>query len=528
MSSYLRNSARPAASARRRGKRRFLTRVVGLTGTVGLATLGVATGAAAAEPGRPYDDSHQFVTPVNCNGDDLATAVQRANQAGGGTLKLAENCTYTLTKGTTVGGVGGDSALVITSRITLLGDHTTIERQYGATKAFRIFYVSGSPDTGGVGELRLQDVEVRNGLVSQSSVTKVVRGGALLVDQGGTALIERSVFTRNNAEGTTTSVEYDASGGAIENRGTTTLRDSTLRLNTALVAGGAVDNRGTLTLERTLIEGNRALGNGFGGGGIRTADGVLTVRESRFLDNQATGGLSDAGVLASGGAIQVLSGAFNSVTTSSFAANDAPIGGAVHVANTLAGTSLSVTRSEFAANLAAVVGGAAAVGSPTASTAASLRLVDVKLLGNYVAGVYTKNLQFDPNNATGGGGLYVGPGTSAFVERSSLTGNTTEQNGGAIHNRGTLDVRQSLFTYDLARGFGGAIYNSSTGPVYGQAGITESTITLNQAKPFALGTSVPSGGGIYNQSPLEAVTVTNSIVLKNDPDDCVNVTGCNP
>jgi predicted outer membrane repeat protein len=382
---------------------------------------------------------------VPCNPDALFAAINQANARQGGTLRLAPQCTYDLRSAT-----GANALPPITSRITILGERSVIERAYGlpnaGTSLFRLFQV----DNGG--HLTLRDVTLRNGLVSAAN-----RGGAILVQAGGEAVIENSTLTGNGAVGAA------GTGGAVENAGTTTLRNTRLTLNQAAVGGGAVRSTGTLVVEESLFEANKSVapvtGSATRGGGALESTGTATIREARFLGNESGGN-----------------------------------GGALHAA----GGSVEISESQFTANTAASSGGAIAN-----EGGAQLRLREVTLLENTAVTV--------AGSTRGGGGIYNGPeSTVTALSGVRLTGNSAHLGvGGGVANLGSLAVNGGEFTGNQAATTGGGIHNGPTGVVT----LVGTNITLNQARS--------AGGGIHHLAPAESATVDlQSRVVGNNSTNC--------
>jgi hypothetical protein len=139
------------------------------------------------------------------------------------------------------------------------------------------------------------------------------------------------------------------------------------------------------------------------------------------------------------------------------------------------------------------------------------------------------------NNATTGGGISVGSGSSVALFQSTITGNTSlatagPVRGGGIYNAGTLTVASSTISGNRAyfsnEGYGGGIYNNGTltvtnstivgnscdfsgGGLFntGTANISNTTISGNGK----LGPQ-PKGGGVSNEGTL---TMINSTVADN-------------
>ena len=229
----------------------------------------------------------------------LVAAITTANSNGEpDIIELAAGSTYTLTSvaDTQFGANGLPS---ITSEITINGNGAIIERDTSAP-AFRIVHVANT------GTLTLNNVTLRNGLRPGPSTSTTMRGGAIL-NRGATTLIA-SIITNNNAVYAGGIENYsgtlDIHNSVIENNGATitssgtaggisnfynavlTLTDSTIQNNQSVSSGGGLRNHGTTTLIRTKIIGNNNQGmyNGI--------DGVLTIIDSTFHSNvsNSTGG----------------------------------------------------------------------------------------------------------------------------------------------------------------------------------------------------------------------------------------------
>ncbi|MER7165155.1 hypothetical protein ABT336_03640 [Micromonospora sp. NPDC000207] len=355
MSNHLNTSDAVDPTARNRRKKWLATGIAGLTGVVSLGLV-AATNAGAVtrvddlggqqsqrddsargegQNGREGDgDQVLNVTNVPCDVNELFAAINLANQHLGGTLKLARDCTYELRNGTaTTGPSTGSNALPpITTDITILGEHSSLERAFDLPSAapalFRIFQV------GPGGNLRLSDLTLRNGLVTGGN-----DGGAILVQAGGRAELNGVKLTQNNAAG------GGAVGGAIANLGTTVLKDSSLTLNNAGGSGGAVSNTGTLTVEKTYFEANKTSSIApNGGGAVASTGGTVQVRESTFVGNQTAG---------SGGGLQLTAGS-GSVTDTTFRLNIATFNGG-GIGNT--GADLQLRNVKFVQNTAILSGG---------------------------------------------------------------------------------------------------------------------------------------------------------------------------
>ncbi|MBI5458969.1 carboxypeptidase regulatory-like domain-containing protein [Methanobacterium sp.] len=106
---------------------------------------------------------------------------------------------------------------------------------------------------------------------------------------------------------------------------------------------------------------------------------------------------------------------------------------------------------------------------------------------------------FDSNTVLDhGGAIYVDLGATAIIAGSTFTDNPSGYAGGAISNRGTLDIADCTFTGNSAGNFGGAIYNGGT------LTVTDSTFTSNTG---------PYAGAIRNQNGN--ATITDCVFVSN-------------
>ncbi|MFI5838055.1 hypothetical protein ACIA5A_30730, partial [Micromonospora sp. NPDC051300] len=290
------------------------TGVAGLTGVVGLAALGglaarddkaggperAADNRAAASrdgddahggarPGEDGDDrggeeDHGGAREIPCDDDALVDALELANRDHGGTLKLAENCTYELrVEDRAVGG----GLPEITQDVTIRGNGSTIARD--AEDAFRIFRVAGG------GHLTLDDLTISGGNAAEARLPGrgdgkrgEGDGGALLVERGGKAHLSDVTLTGNNAE-------HD--GGAVANYGRVWLTGSTVVGNHAQGDGGGIVNHGLLTIEESHVDRNTAAGSGGGvanGGEGRRGQGAPVALTALGLGEH---GRRDAGTV---------------------------------------------------------------------------------------------------------------------------------------------------------------------------------------------------------------------------------------
>ncbi|GGM19271.1 right-handed parallel beta-helix repeat-containing protein [Micromonospora yangpuensis] len=479
-------SGRPRTRTAQTTRRRFLagglvagSLVAGAAGLTGVAaaagggnvlgqllaapsTIGQRDADGADSPNRSHPDGGPAAVSVPCDPARLVAALVHADAQGGGTLRLAPKCTYTLTEAAFDddrfdGGVrdareasdqleNGENTSntaktkeqirrenssglpVVYHPITIEGDGATIARHPNAPE-FRFFTVRDG------GELKLSDVTLRNG-------RSVAEGGSVHVVHGGSAVLERTTITQ--------SLSFSAEGG-----------------------GGAVFNDGNLVVTDSTFTQNAATARTGRGGGLLNG-GVLTVTGSTFRDNSAA---------AIGGGLANFRGAAD-IGGSTFEHNSATQGGGL--ASFSARTRVWDTK---------VTGNTAGNGGGIANSDATIAL---------------RGLTVRDNLATGdGGGVWASRGLIT-LDATVVTANVAHRFGGGLFtDRSNVPVRHSEITGNGAVGAtstGGGIHASG-----GQVSLFASRVTENR--------SVVAPGGIFGRN-LRVNVDPRSVVTDNRPTNC--------
>jgi hypothetical protein len=395
----------------------------------------------------------------------------RAALAGGGLVTMA--C---------------DGTIVLTNTLAITNDTTIDATGHGVTLSggdtVRVFLVTNPA------ALSLVNLTIAHGRAAGTNGPNAVaggdaRGGGALVDHA-TLMASECQFISNVSTGGTGGIGVGVAGGA----------------GGSAFGGGVYLNSATLSATNCNFYGNSANGGtgggvaglsglipGFGGNGsggaIFSSTGVVTVANCLFQTNQAHGGL--AGISFILGTSSSISGAAS--------------GGAVQEQ----GGSMTNISCEFIANAAF---------TPNPPQFGSIRSLSGRAaqggaLFNDSGVLIEIGGTFTSNNVAGGNADYA----------NSLPG---PGQGGAIFNRGDLQVSGSVFKLNQAAGGirgdlggsgeGGALY--STGPatmsqtwfssnsVRGGVGM-ESTLIL---RPSGVG----EGGAIYNSNSIAVVACTFS------------------
>ncbi|HEV2239022.1 MAG TPA: Ig-like domain repeat protein [Ktedonobacterales bacterium] len=336
-------------------------------------------------------------------------------------------------------GAGGPGTVTVASGQTLtiqsVGKPVTLTGA-GSAQLFQVKQGGSGPGTLNLSNLTLAGGSalnggaiITNGVLSLSNCifsdnTSTEGGGALFVDDLGSATIKGSEFSQNAATGGHTS-----QGGAIDNTGTLTITNSTFAKNTT------IGRLGDSTTSNTGLAGD---------GGAIYSTGTVTISGSAFTQNTAQGG---AGVL------------------------DSPGGPAAGGAVDASGGTLTISDSTFSANSAT-----AGAGGPSGTTSAGSTGADAgggAVNGTVGTTVTVSDSTFVGNSATAGNGgangmivavgtaLVLGPGGSAFGGAMDVSGGgvgaVTGSAGGALSGGGVgaVTISASTFTNNTANGGSG-------------------------------------------------------------------------
>lgn len=252
-------------------------------------------------------------------------------------------------------------------------------------------------------------------------------------------------------------------GGGIYNEGSyLILQNSRVSGNSAL-AGAGIHNEGNLTVISTTISLNVATFHQ--GGGIRNANGVVTIIDSQIVNNFAddTGGSG------------IWNGGVMIITSSSISSNRTMLGEGAGVFNYSTGI-MTITHSIIKSNL--------------------------NYFGTWGGGIVNSGVLWltqstvsdnDVNNgAVGSGGGLFNSG-ELVAENSTFSNNFSNFRGGGIANSGLLTVSNSTITDNLANDSGG-IFNSNV--VYLRNTIIANSLTGSDCggwvSPISLGHNIAS------------------------------------
>ncbi|MFJ6945130.1 hypothetical protein ACISU4_10830 [Streptomyces wuyuanensis] len=356
---------------------------------------------------------------VPCDPNALITAVTEANNDGGGTLSLAEDCTYTLTATQ-----DGNGLPEIVQPITIHGNGATIARAANAA-SFRFFQVAAG------GDLHLKHLTLTRGKVGANT-----NGGAIFVEFAGRLDLDKVTLSHNTAGN---------DGGAVRNEGITRISQSTLNHNTALRLGGAISNGvsqgngAKLNISTSKLTHNNASG---GGGGIYST-GTATISKSLISHNKDRG--PGGGIAVLGGVMEVEQSAISHNTGDN-------AGGGIF------------------SGLASVYLRKTTVSHNTSSTGGGLYLINATVEDSKI----DKNIALIDN----GGGVYVG-GFKVAIRHSRITGNQAPRGSGAglFISNGNVTLTDIKVKDNIAGTAPGGVDNNDTVNTYGKVIIIDNVPT---------------------------------------------------
>jgi parallel beta-helix repeat protein/predicted outer membrane repeat protein len=191
---------------------------------------------------------------------------------------------------------------------------------------------------------------------------------------------------------------------------------------------------------------------------------------------------SNGGAILNSGTLTVSASTFTGNTTSAF-------GGAIASAGTL-----TVSESSFAGNSSNFGGGIFSTGTLTVSGSS-----------------FVGNPAFSSSDGLGYGGA-IASATQTTLSNNTFSGNSGTE-GGAIYNQAGLTVSNNTFSGNTTSGFGGAIYDKTTG--------SGSTVNNN----IFIGNSALLGAGVANGGTTNAsYNVFYNNLSGGSESDCYNCT----
>jgi hypothetical protein len=517
--------------------------------------------AAAIDPGR-VSAATLTVCPSGCAFSDLGSALAVAKNGdtiaiGAGTYKGG----LTIDVSVKLAGAGAGKTIISGG-----GPVLTIGQVFADSEP--TVSIDGITITGGVTRSSPESVAFtgKDGVLAA--------GGGIEIPPnangtgGATVTISNSVVTGNEVAPTDT-VNFGLSlafafGGGIDNRGTLTLANTTVSDNrigsasglstpASFAEGGGIyspQGAGTLTISNSLIRGNQAAVSApnaivADAGGISFDGSAITISNSAVTANSATvtgalpfGGVPSGGIDVNGdtqaATISNTTISDNTATMTSSVGNANADSGGLHLDVVPSSVSLSndvISNNHVNASTLSGSTGSAQGGSGAGEISGALS--NVRLTGNTVDASSVAGDAFAGGGASifDGGTISNGVVSDNHVQVSSPLGTATARGGGINVAGGATTLRNTTVsgnTVDTtgANGsaLGGGIYDvafpdEQNGPPGGPLALLNSSVTGNVLT--ANGGITRQGAGLFLQN--EPLTLTNSVIAQNVPDQCV---GC--
>ena len=423
----------------------------------------------------------------------------------------------------------------------------------------------GVPDAPSEPTVTIEGVTVTGGVTIGNVTPSSGSGGGIYIPRaagpstGATVTIRDSVV-RGNSVAPSAAVESDdpccpfadSGGGGISNDGTLTLDHTLVSDNRADAAsglasnaiGGGILNRafGTLTLKDSVVSDNHAAvsapnGRFAGGGGIEMVGGTLTIDDSQVSDNNADSSLavpSDVEQSTTGGGIHVQENASatirdttitgNSVRSTNSVGDASAFSGGLHANGPIVLRDSKISDNSAAGTTAT---GRADVDSGAGEINADATISNTRFTGNSVTATSSAGVAHGA-----GGGILTAAFERMTISDSVVSGNrvtatttsgSSTVEGGGIANIGVLTLRNTSVSDNsgTASGPSGSSEAAAStglgpdGPPSPRLALVDSAVTHNTltASPGI----AAQGGGLFALFP---VTLTNSVIAQNVPDQC--------
>ena len=284
-----------------------------------------------------------------------------------------------------------------------------------------------------------------SGLTVTDGVSNLAAGGGGIVNYGNLTLSGDSITGNTAVAGTD-------EGGGVLTEGPLTVTGSTISGNTAFSGGGIASLGAPVTIAGSTISGN--LANAYGGG-VETSSGSLTITGSTVSGNTANadGGGIDAGTFnestpgpvtitgstisgnlgTNGGGIQDFGGPVT-ITGSTISGNSAATFGTGGGIGIQGGSLVTLTGSKISNNSAGIGGG-------INSSGGSVNLTACTVSGNTGSAIWISGTPY-----------YPGPVPALTVTGSTVSGNSSPYNGGAIFAfTANVTISSSVFANNSAQ-----------------------------------------------------------------------------
>ncbi len=401
-------------------KRVFFNLVGGLILLFQITAVNAATITVTANNGLVAVDGVCSISEaiINAN-NDAVTHSDCIAGSGADTININSDIILTTNIDSTFGNTGTP---IVTSVIIIDGNDFTLQRDSvtcdydNSNTGFEFRIIANDSN----GDLRINDLTIKNGCIDTNSVTKGNGGG---IYNKGTLELNNVTLENNHAK---------RSGGGLHNDGViNTITNSVFLSNDSNAqccvgaGGGGLSNNGAInTIDNTEFSGNSAQG----GAGIHMQRNstITTIKNSSFLNH--IGGSIGAGISLN------VDSTITTIENTTFSNNSVIYSGG-GISNL--GTIDTIQNSLFSANTA---NGSALLFSGGGGINNSYQGVINKILNSTFSANSSSNLGVD----TYGGGIFSPNGTLGSIENCSFYGNFASE-GAAITSFESVNISNSLF-----------------------------------------------------------------------------------
>lgn len=341
-------------------------------------------------------------------------------------------------------------------------------------------------------------------------------GAAIYNSITGILEINNSIFSENEIN--------NAAGGAIDNRGSMTINDSTFYNNTGQLAGGAIANSGDMIINNSVFDSNNAVHSG-GAIYIWDAASTTTITGSTFRNNSIQSDFAQGGAIFNdqGGHVEISSSIFEANIASGIVARG---GGVSNVDG-----EITITDSRFNRNEVNGTAGNLGAGGGISNENGDVTIIGTTFtnnIGTYAGGIFNnigtiviRQSVFRQNRASVisvpsyGGGISNWAGTLTIYE-STFDGNSASTGGGIYFPEGSLAITNSTFTRNFADLWGGGIFSGGGGLFAGGTLVVDNS-TFSQNSATNSGSSITHTGIFFR---LSNTIIANSM---GGDEDCLGI-----
>ena len=201
----------------------------------------------------------------------LRAAIEEANALAGddtisrpaGTYTLSLGAELTISSNLTLTGAGAATTIIEAATTSGTASARVINVTSGVVSISGVTIRHGNLPDHGAGILNAGTLTVTESTFSENHAANSRHGGAIRNESGKSLTVLRSTFNANSS----------SEGGAIQNRGTATIKNSTFSNNSASSGGGLDNIGGTAAVVNSTFTGNSASS----GGGIYSIFAVVSI-----------------------------------------------------------------------------------------------------------------------------------------------------------------------------------------------------------------------------------------------------------